>query len=46
MRWLHTVLMLASGIEACSGTGTYLLSMAECAACLSHFLFAAELPVE
>jgi hypothetical protein len=38
MNWLHVSLVLGSAAEACSGGGTYLLSMIECAACISQAL--------
>ena len=40
MNWLHPFLCLASGVELCSSTGTYLISLIECTLCFSQFALA------
>jgi hypothetical protein len=40
MNWLHVSLMVGSAAEACSGGATYVLSLVECAACISQVLLA------
>ena len=46
MNWLHFTLVAASAVEACSGVGTYVLSMMELAACLWQFVLASWLSIE
>jgi hypothetical protein len=46
MSWLHVSLVVGSAVEACSGGGTYVLSMLECAACISQVLLSSWLSVE
>ncbi len=46
MNWLHVSLVLGSAAEVCIGGGTYVLSMLECAACISQVLLSFWLSAE
>lgn len=46
MTWLHSLLVIASAAEVYGSTGTYVLPMIECAACLWQFVVSAWVSVE